>query len=86
MVYFSGFGAPTVAWGAFKRASTYSLGSIALGSLIVALLDLLRAALQVLQQYESGQGDMVGAAIACVAQCCVGCVASMAEYFNRYAM
>ncbi|KAL8287443.1 hypothetical protein RQP46_003301 [Phenoliferia psychrophenolica] len=85
-VYFSGFGAPAVAWGAFKRASTYSMGSIALGSLIVALLDLLRAGLQVLQQYESGQGDTIGAAIACVAGCCVGCVASMAQYFNRYAM
>ncbi|KAM0750747.1 DUF580-domain-containing protein [Meredithblackwellia eburnea MCA 4105] len=85
-VYFSGFGTPSVAWGAFKRASTYSMGSIALGSLIVALLDLLRAALQLLQNYESGQGDAVGAAIACCAQCCVGCVASLAEYFNRYAM
>lgn len=35
-----------VAWGAFKRASTYSFGSIAFGSLIVALLDLLRAFFQ----------------------------------------
>lgn len=62
------------------------MGSIALGSLIVALLDLLRAGLQLLQSYESGQGDMIGAAVACCAQCCVGCLASMAEYFNRYAM
>lgn len=39
--YFNGGGksAPKgVAWGAFKRASTYSMGSIAFGSLIVALL------------------------------------------------
>lgn len=84
--YFSGPGTPTVALSAFKRASTYSMGSIALGSLIVALLDLLRAGLQVLQQYESGQGDMIGSAIACCAQCCVGCVASLVQYFNRYAM
>ncbi|KAK4702786.1 hypothetical protein P7C70_g3436, partial [Phenoliferia sp. Uapishka_3] len=85
-VYFSGYGTKAVAFGAFKRASTYSMGSIAFGSLIVALLDLLRAGLQVLQQYESGQGDMIGAGIACCAQCCVGCVASLAQYFNRYAM
>lgn len=84
--YFNGPGSPSVAWGAFKRASTYSMGSIAFGSLIVALLDLLRTALQVLQQYEQGQGDTIGAAIACCAQCCVGCIASLAEYFNRYAM
>ena len=74
-----------VAWGAFKRASTYSMGSIAFGSLIVAILDLLRAALQVLQQYAASEGSAIGTAIACCAQCCVGCVASLVEYFNRYA-
>lgn len=84
--YFAGPGTPSVVWGSFKRASTYSFGSIALGSLIVAILDLLRASLQVLQRYESGQGDLLGAACACVAQCCVGCVASLVQYFNRYAM
>lgn len=61
------------------------MGSIAFGSFIVAILDLIRAGLQLLQQYESGQGDTIGAAIACCAQCCVGCIASMVEYFNRYA-
>jgi len=72
-----------VTWGAFKRASTYSLGSIAFGSLIVAILDLIRALLQILQSYESGQGDAISAAIICCAQCCVGCIAGMVEYFNR---
>jgi hypothetical protein len=61
------------------------MGSIAFGSFIVAILDLIRAGLQVLQQYEAGQGDTIGAAIACCAQCFVGCIASMVEYFNRYA-
>lgn len=72
-------------WGAFKRASTYSLGSIAFGSLIVAILDLIRALLQILQSYESNQGDAISAAIICCAQCCVGCIAGLVEYFNRYA-
>lgn len=62
------------------------MGSIAFGSLIVALLDLLRAGLQVLMNYESGQGDLIGTAIVCCAQCFVGCIASAAQYFNRYAM
>jgi hypothetical protein len=61
------------------------MGSIAFGSLIVALLDLLRAGLQVLQQYAQSEGSAIGAALACCAQCCVGCVASLVEYFNRYA-
>ncbi|GAA5987189.1 hypothetical protein JCM11641_006053 [Rhodosporidiobolus odoratus] len=74
-----------VAWGAFKRASTYSMGSIAFGSLIVALLDLLRAAFQILQSYESGEGNMIGMAIACCAQCFIGILTSLVEYFNRYA-
>ncbi|BGP17741.1 hypothetical protein JCM10213_005322 [Rhodosporidiobolus nylandii] len=73
------------AWGAFKRASTYSFGSIAFGSLIVAILDLLRAALQLLQSYESQEGNGIGVAIACCAQCCLGIVQGLVEYFNRYA-
>ncbi|GAA5834676.1 hypothetical protein JCM3766R1_003637 [Sporobolomyces carnicolor] len=83
--YYSGPGATKVAWGAFKRASTYSFGSIAFGSLIVALLDVLRAFFQILRSYENSEGNMVGAAIACVAQCCIGCITSLVEYFNRYA-
>ncbi|GAA6016250.1 hypothetical protein JCM10207_000445 [Rhodosporidiobolus poonsookiae] len=72
-----------VAWGAFKRASTYSFGSIAFGSLIVALLDLLRAFFQLLQSYESQEGNAIGACVACCAQCCVGILANAVEYFNR---
>lgn len=40
---------------------------------------------QLLQNYESGQGDMIGAVVACIATCCIGCIASLVEYFNRYA-
>lgn len=42
---------------AFVRSTTLSLGSIAFGSLIVSLLELLRTVLQAVQQYEAGQGD-----------------------------
>ena len=64
---------------------TYSFGSIAFGSLIVAFLDMLRAALSLARSEAASQGDMLGAACACVAQCCVGCVQWMVEFFNRYA-
>ncbi|GAA5888558.1 hypothetical protein JCM6882_008996 [Rhodosporidiobolus microsporus] len=74
-----------VAWGAFKRASTYSFGSIAFGSLIVAILDLLRAFVQILQSYARDEGSAVGVAIACCANCCLGIITNMVEYFNRYA-
>lgn len=42
---------------AFIRASTLSLGSIAFGSLIVTILEIIRLLLQAVQQYEAGQGD-----------------------------
>ena len=84
---FSGSGpAPKhAARGSFKRAVTYSFGSIAFGSLIVAFLDLLRAALSLARSEAAQNGDVLGAICACVAQCCVGCVQAMVEYFNRYA-
>ncbi|WVR07244.1 protein PNS1 [Kwoniella sp. DSM 27419] len=70
---------------AFVRASTLSLGSIAFGSLIVTILELLRLILQTLQQYEAGQGDTIGAIVACCAACCVGCIENMVQWFNKYA-
>jgi hypothetical protein len=42
---------------AFVRSTTLSLGSIAFGSLIVTILELLRLVLQAISQYEGGQGD-----------------------------
>ncbi|SJX60021.1 related to PNS1-Protein of unknown function [Sporisorium reilianum f. sp. reilianum] len=73
------------AWGAFKRSTTYSLGSICFGSLIVAILDLLRALFNLLQSQAAADGDMVGSILACIASCCIGCITWLVEYFNRYA-
>lgn len=84
--YFSAPGSPSTVGGSFKRASTTSFGSIAFGALIVALVDLLRAAMQMIMQHEAGQGDLLGCIIACIATACMDCVASLVEYFNRYAM
>lgn len=42
---------------AFVRASTLSLGSIAFGSLIVTLLELLRIILNLVQQNARADGD-----------------------------
>lgn len=69
----------------FLRASTFSLGSIAFGSLIVTILELIRLILQAIQQYEASEGDMIGSIIACCAACCVGCIQGLVEWFNKYA-
>ncbi|EIW83046.1 DUF580-domain-containing protein [Coniophora puteana RWD-64-598 SS2] len=70
---------------AFGRASTFSLGSIAFGSLIVTLLELLRLVLNAARNNAMGDGNPVTACLACCAECFVGCIESMVEYFNRYA-
>uniref|UniRef100_H3GNL3 Choline transporter-like protein n=1 Tax=Phytophthora ramorum TaxID=164328 RepID=H3GNL3_PHYRM len=63
--------------GALKRSTTTSFGSICFGSLIVAFLQALRALA------ESGRQD--GSALACFAECILGCLQSLMEYFNRWA-
>jgi hypothetical protein len=69
----------------FVRASTLSLGSIAFGSLIVTILDLLRLILQAAQNNANADGHPVEACLACCAACFVGMLQSLVEYFNRYA-
>lgn len=70
---------------AFIRSTTLSLGSIAFGSLIVTILELIRLILQIVQQQQAAEGDMIGSIIACCAVCCVGCITSLIEWFNKYA-
>jgi len=74
---------PTIS--AFGRASTLSLGSIAFGSLIVTILDLLRLILNAAQNNANADGHPVEACLACCAACFVGILQNLVEYFNRYA-
>ncbi|EJD03315.1 DUF580-domain-containing protein [Fomitiporia mediterranea MF3/22] len=69
----------------FLRASTFSLGSIAFGSLIVTLLEILRIVLDAARQNANADGHPIEAILACCAACFIGCIESMVEYFNRYA-
>jgi len=63
----------------FFRATTYSFGSICFGSLIVAIVQALRA----LNHHLRGQED--AAAIVCIIDCILGCIESIIEYFNKWA-
>ena len=47
---------------------TTSFGSICFGSLIVALLDLLRAGLSIMKQEARSDGDMIAYVCSCVAE------------------
>ncbi|KAF9566775.1 DUF580-domain-containing protein [Agrocybe pediades] len=74
---------PTIS--AFGRASTLSLGSIAFGSLIVTILELIKLILNAAQQNANADGHPIEACLACCAACFIGIIESLVEYFNRYA-
>lgn len=79
-------GMPTGATrGAARRAFTYSFGSISFGSLVVALINMIRQAVSIAQQQEAQGGNMA----ASIAFCCLGCIIGLidwaVQFINRYA-
>jgi len=63
---------------ALKRASWLSLGSIALGSLIVALIQTVK---HMLEQGRRSQNEFARSCVVCL----LGCMESLVAYFNHYA-
>ncbi|VVT51863.1 uncharacterized protein SAPINGB_P003238 [Magnusiomyces paraingens] len=78
------------ALGSLRRALTYSFGSISFGSLIVAIVNLIRYLLDFARsaaQQDMGN-DIVRAILMCLvcfAQCFMGIIEWMVTYFNHYA-
>jgi hypothetical protein len=62
----------------FKLATTKSFGSIALGSLIVAIIQTLRAVVRELRRRHGG-------ILLCLLECFVACLESWAQFFNHWA-
>ncbi|KEY72499.1 hypothetical protein S7711_05172 [Stachybotrys chartarum IBT 7711] len=74
--------------GALKRALTYSFGSIALGSLIVAVIQFLRQLCSVARQSsaeDGGVGGMIGVVVFCLLGCIIAILEWAVEFVNRYA-
>jgi Plasma-membrane choline transporter len=71
--------------GAFKRATTYSFGSIAFGSLIVAIINMLRQACSIAQQQSAQNGNIVGSIMFCCLGCIIGLLDWAVTFLNRYA-
>jgi hypothetical protein len=71
--------------GALKRSLTYSFGSISLGSLIVAIINLLRQLCQVARSQNAASGDWLAWALFCVAECLLGILDWIVQFINRYA-
>lgn len=61
------------------RTLTTSFGSICFGSLLVAIIQTLRTLAR--QARENGDAG----ALACIAECILGCLESILEYFNKWA-
>lgn len=78
------------AFGSFKRAMTYSFGSISFGSLLISIVNLIRYLLEIVRsaQMQSGEGGIAALAIT-LCLCCVDCFLSLIQwlitYFNHYA-
>jgi hypothetical protein len=74
--------------GALKRSLTYSFGSIAFGSLLVAIIRFLRQACSIARSESASEGGVLGMA-GYVLFCILGCLISLlewaAEFLNRYA-
>ena len=72
--------------GAFRRATTYSFGSVSLGSLLIALINMLRQACSIAQQQEAAQGNLIGSIAFCVLGCFIGLLDWAVQFINRYAL
>jgi len=66
--------------GSYIRSMTTSFGSICLGSLIVAVIEALKQL-----AYAARQNDDGNAILLCLAECILACLASIVEYFNKWA-
>ena len=71
--------------GAFRRATTYSFGSISFGSLIVSLIQLLRQGVSIAQSQQQQAGNIVGDILFCVLGCIVGLLEWAIQFINHYA-
>lgn len=62
------------------RATTYSFGSICYGSLLVAIIETLKAIAQSARENDEGNAILL-----CIVECILGCLQSILEYFNKWA-
>ncbi|KAK5001496.1 putative choline transporter, neither null mutation nor overexpression affects choline transport, partial [Elasticomyces elasticus] len=71
--------------GAARRALTVSFGSISFGSLVVAIINMLRQACSIARQQSAGSGNMATDIAFCLLQCLIGLLDWAVQFVNRYA-
>ena len=72
--------------GSLLRSLTYSFGSICLGSLLQALVSVLRYAVENARRRreEGNNDDVCGSLCYCVLECLVRCLEDVLDYFNQW--
>ena len=69
-----------------SRSMTYSFGSICMGSLVVAILQVARALLRsAAESQQRNARDAGGAILRCLAECLLAWIEQLVEYFNKWA-
>lgn len=68
-----------------KRALTTSFGPICFGSLVIALIQTVRALLRMAAQQSADDGNLAGALCAACAECCLSFIEGLIQYFNKWA-
>lgn len=68
--------------GAARRSLTYSFGSISLGSLVVAIINMLRQACSIARQQEANSGNFAADIALCVLQCLIGILDWAVQFIN----
>lgn len=73
--------------GAFRRAVTYSFGSISFGSLAIAIINTFRQIFSVVRYRETGTGvcGLFGSIMWCLGGCVLAVLDWLTTFFNRYA-
>ena len=71
--------------GAARRALTYSFGSISFGSLLVAIINMLRQLCSIAQQSSANSGNFATDCAFCILQCFLGILDWAVQFINRYA-
>jgi hypothetical protein len=72
-------------WRSFYRTMRYHLGSLAYGSLIIAIVQLIRAGLMYMQhQLKKSQNRVAMYILSCL-QCCFACVEKVLKFLNKNA-
>ena len=62
----------------FVRSATFSFGSICLGSLLVALVQVVR------HLVENARAHSNDGMLMCIFDCLLGCIEQLADYFNKW--